>query len=232
MLKRFALTALLCLVLSGFGAHPAFADIYKYVNEKGEIGIADNLESVPEKYRATAVNTTALEELNKVQLQPQTQHQTLTGQPVQLVQPGTLTTPPNIATIPKALLDGPAYQTAFTTRLLMTAGVVLIWFVILFAINNTSEFKGREKVLPATRIALACIFLVYLVMIHGKDAVTLYTMATNKIEAVKEKQAQRGRKAGQAIKALNQLMEEAAKQPPAPPEELGEEKNKEMKQSD
>ena len=110
----------------------------------------------------------------------------------------------------------------FTSRLLMTAGAVSVWFFILVSIKKTGEFRGREKALPAVRIALACIFLVYLVMVHGKDAMTLYTMAVNKIEEVQEKQAQRGKKAGQAIKALNKLMDDAGKQPPAP--DQGEEK--------
>jgi uncharacterized membrane protein YcjF (UPF0283 family) len=203
MLKHVALPALLFLVLLGFGAHHAFADIYKYVNEEGIISFVDNLESVPEKYRATAVNTTAVEEQNRLQSQAEPQT--------------------NISTSQVAPREEPAHKMTFTTRLLMTVVVVFVWFVVLFAVKKTGEFKGREKVLPATRIALACIFLVYLVMVHGKDAVNLFTMAGNKIEAVQEKQAQRGKKAGQAIKALNKIMEEAGKQPPPP--DQGEEKD-------
>jgi hypothetical protein len=204
MLKHFALSALLLLVLPGFGTRHAFADIYKYVNEAGETSFADNLQSVPEKYRATAVNTTAREE-QKLVKPPQIQYQKY------------------IATTQETPSEGSADKMTFTTRLLMTAGMAIVWFALLFAIKKTGEFKGREKVLPTTRIALACIFLAYLVMVHGKDVVNLFTMAGNKIEAVQEKQAQRGKKAGAAIKALNQLVEEAGKQPPAP--DQGEEKN-------
>lgn len=202
MLKHFALSALLFLVLLGFGARPAFADIYQYVNEDGVISFVDNLESVPEKYRATAINTTAVEEQKQIQweAQPQT----------------------NIAPSQVALREEPAHKMTFFTRLLMTVLVVFAWLGILVAVNKTGVFKGREKFLPATQIALGFIFLVYLVMIHGKDVVHLFTMAGNKIEAVQEKQAQRGKKAGQAIKALNQFMEEAGKQPPPP--DQGEEK--------
>ena len=175
---------------------------------------------MPEQYRATAVNTTAVEEQELVTLQPQTQPQAQTEEPVQ---PGTMTPPSNIATTQEAPREEPAHKMEFTTRLLMTVVVIFAWFGILIAIKKTGEFKGHEKVLPATRIALACIFLVYLVMIHGKDAVNLFTMAGNQIEAVKEKQSQRGKKAGQAIKTLNKIMEEAGKQPPPP--DKGEEKD-------
>jgi uncharacterized membrane protein YcjF (UPF0283 family) len=202
MLKHVALSALLFLVLLGFGARPAFADIYRYVNEEGVISFVDNLESVPEKYRATAVNTTAVEEQNRLQSQAEPQT--------------------NIATSQVAPREEPAHKMTFTTRLLMTAVAVFVWFGILFAIKRTGEFKGREKVLPTTQIALGCIFLVYLVMVHGKDVVSLFTLAGSKIEAVQEKQAQRGKKAGQAIKALNKFMDEAGKQPPP---DQGEEKS-------
>jgi hypothetical protein len=224
MLKHLALSALL-LVLLGFGARHAFADIYKYVNESGETGIADNLESVPEKYRATAVNMTPAEDRN--QAPPLTQMtQTLPqAQLEQPVRPDIMTLQPTIAALQEAPRPDPAHTMTFTTRLLMTAGVVLAWLGILVAVKKTGDFKGRETILPATRIALACIFLVYLAMVHGKDMVTLYTIASNKIEAVHEKQAQRGKKAGQAIKALNKLMEEAGKQPPPPDQpDQGEEK--------
>ncbi len=203
MLKQVALYALLFLVLSGFGARPAFADIYQYVNEEGVISFVDNLESVPEKYRATAVNTTAVEKQDQIRSQ---------------TQPQTNTAPSQVA-----LREGPAHKMTFFTRLLMTAVVVFAWLGILFAINKTGLFKGREKFLPATQVALGCLFLVYLVMVHGKDVAHLFTMAGNKIEAVQEKQAQRGKKAGQAIKALNKFMDEAGKQPPAP--DQGEEKD-------
>ncbi len=202
MLKQVALYALLFLVLSGFGARPAFADIYQYVNEEGVISFVDKLESVPEKYRATVVNTTAVEKQDQVQ--SQTQPQT------------------NIVPSQVALREEPAHKMTFFTRLLMTFFVVFAWLGILFAINKTGLFKGREKFLPATQVALGCLFLVYLVMVHGKDVAHLFTMAGNKIEAVQEKQAQRGKKAGQAIKALNKFMDEAGKQPPAT--EQGEEK--------
>jgi hypothetical protein len=206
MLKHVVLLVFLFLALPGLGAHHAFADIYQYVNEEGIISFADNLQSVPEKYRATAVNTTVLEEQKQAQLR--------TEQPVQ---PGTMKLPPN------ASREENAHKMVFTTRLLMTTGVVFVWFVILFAIKKTGIFKGRKKALPATWIALVCILLVYLVMVHGKDVVNLFTMAGNKIEEVQEKQRQRGKKAGEAIKALNKLMEEAGKQPLAP--DQGEEKN-------
>ena len=224
MLKHVSLSALLFLALLGLGTHYAFADIYLYVNEAGEISIADNLESVPQKYHAIAVNMTPVADRNQVQPQPltqmtQTQNQ---AQTERSVPPGTLMSLSNSAPAHEAPREEPAHKMAFTTRLLITAGVVVVWFIILFALNKTGEFKGREKVLPATRIALACIFLVYLVIVHGKDAVTLFSMAGNQIEAVQEKQAQRGKKAGEAIKALNKLMEEAGKQPPPP--DQGEEK--------
>ncbi|OGW38617.1 MAG: hypothetical protein A2X58_10160 [Nitrospirae bacterium GWC2_56_14] len=206
MSKHVALSALLFLVLLGLGTRHAFADIYQYVNDEGVISFVDNLESVPEKYRATAVNTTAVEEQNRIQSQAE-----------QPVQPGTMTLQLN------AFPEESAFQMTFFTKLLMTAVVVFAWFGILVIIKKTDVLKGREKILPATRIALACIFLVYLVMVHGKDVAGLFTMAGNKIEAVKEKQAQRGKKAGQAIKALNQFMDEAGKQPPPP--EQDEEKN-------
>jgi len=203
MPKQVALSALLFIVLLGFGSRHAFADIYQYVNEEGVISFVDNLESVPVKYRATAINTTAVEEQNRLQSQAEPQA--------------------NIAPLQGAPVEEPARKMTFFTRLLITAVVLFAWFGILVAIKKTDVFKGREKILPVTRIALACIFLVYLVMVHGKDVAGLFTMAGNQIDAVKEKQAQRGKKAGQAIKALNQFMDEAGKQPLPPDQD--EEKN-------
>lgn len=129
----------------------------------------------------------------------------------------------NIATTKEEPRQEPARKMTFTSRLLMTAVVVFIWVLALLAINKTDAFRGREKFLPASGIAPACFLLVYLVLIHGKDVVNLFTMAGNKIEAVQEKQAQRGKKAGEAIKTLNKMMDEAGKQPP--PTERGEEKD-------
>ncbi len=202
MLKTALLFAFLVLALLGSGVRQASADIYRYVNEEGIICFADNLESVPEKYRAIAVNTTAEEEKN--QIRSQTEPRT------------------NIAPSQAAPREEPAHTMTFTARLLMTVGVVFAWFGILMAIKKTGVFKGREKFLPAAQIALGCIFLAYLVMVHGKDVAGLFSMAGNKIEAVREKQAERGRKAGQAIKTLNTFMDEAGKLPPAA--DQGEEK--------
>jgi len=205
MLKHVSPSALLFLVLFAYGIPPASADIYKYANEAGEISFADNLQSVPEQYRAIAVNTTALEEQKLIQSQPQTQPQA------------------NSALTQEVPGEKPAYKMTFTIRLLITVVVVFVWIVALFTIKKAGVLKGREKVLPAARVALSCILLVYLITVHGKDVVNLFTMAGNKIEEVQERQAQRGKKAGEAIKALNKLMEDAEKKPPA--SDQAEEKN-------
>jgi hypothetical protein len=204
MLKHISLFVLLSVgfILSGVGAHYAYADIYLYINDAGETCIADDLGSVPEKYRATAVNKTAREEQTQIQSLPQSQS--------------------NMAARDVLQQESMSiWKMTFTSRLIMTAVVVCIWLLALFAINKTKLFKGHEKVLPASRIALACFLLVYLVLVHGKDVVNLSTMAGNKIEAVQEKQAQRGRKAGEAIKAFNKLMDGADK--PSPPPDRAEE---------
>ena len=62
-----------------------------------------------------------------------------------------------------------------------------------------------------TRIALACILSLYLVIVHARDVVHLFSKAGDGIESVKEGQAQRGKKAGKAIKALNSFMDDAQK---------------------
>lgn len=55
MKRSFILSAVLIAVVGLFISPYCFAATYRYVDKNGQVGLADDLQMIPEPYRATAV---------------------------------------------------------------------------------------------------------------------------------------------------------------------------------
>lgn len=199
MRKMLALSTVLFFALLTVLARDSDAVMYKYVNEEGVICLSDDLQTVPEKLRSQAV----------IIADPGMQSQSSTS-------PDAADKMRNVTGSDSSRATS-GHDRAFTSRLLLTGGVLIITMIALVALGRTKDFSGREKIIPSVRLMLVCGVLVYLVVAHGRDVTFLSGLVGKQLDAIEDQSAQRGKKAAEAIKSLNNLMREAEQVPAAEP---------------
>lgn len=174
------------------------AAFYKYVDDKDVVSFADNLQSVPEKYRATAVviNDGTGDDEAKTTTKPVVN---------KAVEAPTAT----VASAPgKAAGKEPA---SFSSRLLISLGVVFSSLVIFFVISKRTDMRENKKFLSVMRSILITLVSIYLVYAHVGDVAGVFSMASHAVDDVKHHSEEKGKKAARAIKSLDTLFEEAQK---------------------
>ncbi len=207
MKKIFLFSAVLLFVLGLFFVQDGFAVMYKYVDKDGNIGMANDLQAVPEQYRATAtVVKQDDEETASAQAAPSPggKRETAVGAPVHVP----ASTP---AAIPAQAQEKSA-AAPFSARLLISLAVVISFIFLSVILGKLSSFRGHGQALSVVRIALAWVVVLYIVFAHAKDVMTLFSMAGHKIDDVSQESAKKGEKAAKAIKALDAMLEQAQQQ--------------------
>lgn len=197
-MKAFCMLVL--VVVLGFLAAPdGFAAIYKYTDKDGMISFADDPQSIPEPYRASAILVSGQpEEQNEPPLQPQMQTRKETRP---------------VASAPSLEQETGAPEenkdSLFSLRFLITAIVVvsaLFSFVILGMFD--SDHKKSIKII---RVVVIWGVSIYVIAAHMMDVVHLFNMATGKIEAIQEESAEKGRKTARKMKEYKEAMDQLGK---------------------
>jgi hypothetical protein len=201
MVKMKAFFMLVLVVVLGFLAtSDAFAAIYKYTDKDGMITLADDLQSIPEQYRATAkIVSGEVEEKKKPSLQTQTPAQS----EVKQVAPE-----PSLAQ-EKGPIDGIKESSFFSNRILISV-IVVVSALFLFVILGMFD-EDHKKTIKIIRVVILWGLSIYMLYAHAMDVVHLFSQARGKIEAVQEESAEKGRKTGRKIKELNAVMEQLGK---------------------
>jgi len=209
---------LMLAVVCGLGllsSENCCAAIYKYVDNEGIINFADDLQSVPEQYRATAkiVSGEAVEKLPAVSSRQ--------GQP--RMKAGTAAPEPEPAAAPvvqdeKQKSADASRAAGFFGRKAVTSVMVVVSAVFAFIILGVFH-TDHKKVVAVVRITVLWGTAVYLIYAHAGDVVRVFSAVGNRVDSVQRKSEEKGRKAAKAVKALNSLAEEAGQAPSGPAED-------------
>lgn len=199
MKKRVIMSAALCALLAFCFVSDSYALIYKYINKEGIVCFADDLQQVPEKFRASAVIVEGETEDNgeKRSSATNTQMNKAEEQTARAETPAERTMPSAPAVHP------------LSVRLVISGAVCLGALSIFIILSKQAELKEKEKVLSVIRTSLIGIVSVYLIVAHVRDAMTMFGMAGRAIDNVQQQSAEKGKKAAKAMKALDTLFQEA-----------------------
>ncbi len=203
-------------VLVLLSVQDSFAAIYKYVDQDGLINFADDLQSVPPQYRATAKIVSG-----------EAQEQSLPGPSVHgesKAQAGAVMQEPASAEGTVGLNDkqkstGTLAQTGFIGKRALTSVIVVVSTIFAFIILGVLD-TDNKKAVTVVRIVLLWGTTVYLLYAHAGDVVRIFGRMDNEIESIKQQSDEKGKKAARAVKSLNTMVEEAG-QTAADPEGPG-----------
>jgi hypothetical protein len=213
--KLKAFFILVFVVVLGFLAmSDVFAAIYKYTDKDGMITFADDLQSIPEQYRASAKIVSGETEVQK---KPAMQTQAPGQSDAKQVAPAPS---PALEQGRGAVVENS--KSVFSGRLLISIIVVvsaLFSFVILGLYDE--DHKKSIKIIRVVILWGVAIFMLYA---HAMDVVQLFSLASGKIDAVQEESAEKGRKTARKIKEYGEAMDQLGK-PDALPESEADKKD-------
>jgi hypothetical protein len=192
MKKVTIMLALFICLGSMFFIRNSDAAYYKYIDKDGAPCFADNLQVIPEQYRAQAVIVET--ESKDDEIKP-------AGPTVRKAE---------TATMADARQEGKGPQ-PLSIRLTISGAVGFGAFLIFVVISHQPESKENKKVLSLVRRTLMAVVLLYLVVAQAGDVMTLFGAAGRTIDEAQRQSEKKGKKAAQAIKSLDAMFEEAQK---------------------
>jgi len=201
MKKMFLISVAVIFVLALFLARDSFAVLYKYVDKDGVVCYADDLQSVPEKYRPKAVIFSGeLKNEPKLTSGRQETHDVM------------LSASPAVgdASSPPLREEKPFSKRLANTIIVMTVLVVI--YVVLERLKEVVESRKYDKIVPLARIGLSAVAVLYLAFAHVNDVIHGVAGVGKSVEQAKERSATKGKNAAEAIKALDAFLESAEKE--------------------
>jgi uncharacterized membrane protein YcjF (UPF0283 family) len=90
--------------------------------------------------------------------------------------------------------------TSFSSRLLISLGVILSSLVIFFVIIKLTDRRENKKFLSVIRSILITLVSIYLVCAHVRDVTRIFSMASHAVDDVKHHSEEKGKKATRTIK--------------------------------
>lgn len=213
-MRKFALLFAVLYCFPGLSFVPdSYAAIYKYVDKQGIVCFADDLQSVPEKYRSKAVivEGEAKEDPEKPQSlainnDNKAEEQSAANAPAETLQ-----------------IRGPR---PLSLRLMISAAVSLAALLIFILLTKQAGLKENKKVHAIIRASLISLVSLYLIIAHVKDVMTIFGIAGKTVNDVQQQSAEKGKRAAQAIKTIDALFEQAQKAQEASHAAAGDDKNK------
>ena len=175
------------------------AVIYKYVSEQGVPTFADDMQKIPEQYRAQAVIVTGGNDYDAYAEQEKARRvaEERTRQEQQAAAPVKAEKPPS-------------------SRLIRSGIAVGIFIALLFVTAHFDALREQEQVQFRVRTGLAVLFLAFLAFNHGRDVMGLFgkvgDTVTNPVASIQEKSAQRGKKAADAYKSMDKVLDQRAQE--------------------
>jgi len=185
-----SITLLAALIL--FIGRESQAVIYKYMNEKGVPTFADDMQKIPEHYRAQAVIASggndydAYAEQEKARLAAEAR----TSQEQQAAA--------------SARAEEP-----ISKRLIRSGVAVGLFIALLFVAYHIDALREQAQVLSRIRTGLVVLLVVFLSVTHARDVIGLFgkvgEAVPNPVAELQEKSAERGKKAADTYKAMTSM---------------------------
>ncbi len=169
----------------------SMAAIYKYIDKDGIICFADDLQVIPERYRASAVIVGGESKEDTAKAQMPTAADSGREQSLSTAQER----PQKSATH------------SLSYRLTVSGCVIFGSFLVFIIISNQAAVKKNKKLTSTVRNSLIGIIFLYLLTAHVKDVITIFGMAGNALDNVQQQSEEKGRKTAQAIKKLDGLFD-------------------------
>lgn len=192
MRARLILVLVIALLLSA--ASKSFADFYKYIDKNGILCFADDLQSVPEQYRATA---NIVRNEREIEPKPAIQKQPVRAE----ADPGNEESSPD----PGNVSIGGFAKSLFSSRVLISVAVVvsaLFAFVILGILD-----VDHKKAIKIVRVVILWGMSIYLIVAHGGDAVNMFKTLKGEVDTAQRESEEKGKKATKAMKELNSVIQ-------------------------
>lgn len=191
-MRRKALLMMVFFIILGVSlSSDALAAIYKYVDKDGMIYFSDDLQSIPEQYRAAAKIVSG--EAKEEEKRPVTHNQEKT----------LLETGMNNDGFPGV------QQKPFSSRVLISEIIVVsaMFTLVILGILDTDH----KKTVKIVRVVVLWGVSVYLLFAHAGDVVHVFSSMGKHVENVQRESEEKGKKAAKALKALDTLVEQAEK---------------------
>jgi hypothetical protein len=196
---RFALTILLLVLLCAIGRESE-AVIYKYMSEKGVPTFADDLQKVPEQYRSQAVVVSggndydAYTEQEKARLAAEVRNQQearATATPVKTDEP-------------------------IGARLIRSGIAACLIMALLFVVSHLDAIREQEHLLTRIRTVLVLLLVAFFGFTHTRDVMGLFgkvgETVVSPVAGIQEKSAERGKKAAEAYKSMDKILDQRAQE--------------------
>jgi hypothetical protein len=189
-------------------AQPGLAAIYKYVDKSGLVTLVDDLQSVPEEYRASVkiVSGEASGESSS--------HPVHGDKPEG--QAGSVPRDSEPAASSQKAAEAPGGRGSFGGKTLVSV-IVAVSSVFLFVILGKFEAE-HKKAVKVMRLVVLWGVSVYILYAHAGDAVHVVKKLGGGIESVQQQSEEKGKKAAEAVKAWSSLAEQAGQAPAEPAE--------------
>lgn len=183
-------------------AQQSLAAIYKYIDKNGLITLVDDLQSVPEEYRASAKIVSG-----------ETQEKSPSIPARRLGPEGqTGNSAPDAASEKQRTAGTPDGTGVFGRKALVSAGVVVsvVFAFVILGIIDTDQ----KKAVKVARLVLLWGLSLYLLAAHAGDVINVVARIGGGIESVQKQSEEKGNKAAKAMKSLNALVEQAGQSSP------------------
>lgn len=188
---RIKILLIFCLIctVGAILASEGAAAIYKYLDKDNLICFANDLQSIPEQYRADA----------KIVSGEQAQSPSLTNQPAV---PHSVVTSESVAH--EQSLTQQIVRSTYSGRWLLSA-IIIVSAVFAFMVLGILDTEHKKTVAIARIVIIWCV-TVYLLYAHAGDAVRMVRSANGSIENVQNGSAEKGRKTAEVMKKFNEEM--------------------------
>jgi glycosyltransferase involved in cell wall biosynthesis len=189
--SRFPLIIFLIVLVLAVGRESQ-AVIYKFVNEKGIPTFADDMQKIPEQYRAEAVIVTGGNDYDAYTEQEKARLAAERSWPEQ-----------RSATPVKA-------EQPLSARLIRSGIAIGIFIALLFVVSHIDALSEQAQVLSRIRTVLVVLLVVFLGVTHARDVMGLFGNISdalpNPVASIQEKSAEQGKKAAEAYKSMDRVL--------------------------
>ncbi len=196
MRRQYLFLLGLCCALVLLSTQYSHAAIYKYLDKDGLICFANDLQSIPQQYRTSAMVVSGEADREK--------------QPGMQTRPSAPPSDGNQDSVQNAisekLLTHHVENSSSVSRWLLSA-IVVVSTVFAFVILGILD-TDHKKTVTVVRVVLLWAVAVYLLIAHAGDAIHLVRSVSGTIGDAKLHAEEKGKNAAKALKAINTLVDQ------------------------
>ena len=196
MMRFRVFLAIALFVLTIVSSRESQAVIYKYVNEKGTPVFFDDLQKVPEQLRSQVVVVSGGNDYDAYAEQEKAR----------------LASEARIQEASQANAAPMKTEERVSARLIRSGVAVVLFIALLFVVTHIDAIREQAHLLYRIRIVLVVLLFVFLGITHARDVMGLFgtvgKTVVNPVASIQEESAARGKKAADAYKSMDKIMDQ------------------------